>query len=131
MNVTSYDIATMLQAESALGLEYTTNLFIGTEPTSPDNCVTVYDTPGDAPDLTMDITEYNRPSVQVAVRNRVYTDGWDLINSIKGVLHGTSHLTWNGTRYELILCSGEPAPLGWDDTGKRVRFVANFNVQRY
>ena len=79
MNPPSIDICTILQAESALDLEYLTNLFVGKEEATPDNCVTVFDTYGAPPMLTMDVASYNYPSVQIRVRNRSYTDGWDLI----------------------------------------------------
>lgn len=126
----SVDIKDILEAESSLGLTFATDLFIGREPTDPDNCVTVFDTPGRPPQLNFDRTEkYDRPAVQVRVRNRDYRTGWELAHDIKDVLHGKGHEVWNGTTYELILCSGEVAFLDWDESS-RARFVVNFDTQR-
>jgi hypothetical protein len=129
MNAPSVDIKDMLEAQSSLGLTFGTNLFIGREPTSPDNCVTIFDTPGGPPALTLDNIDYNYPSIQVRVRNNDYLTGWGLIDDIKNFLHGKSHETWNGTRYELIACTVEPAMLDWDENN-RARFVTTFNIQR-
>ena len=130
MNAPSVDVKDMLEGESSLGLTFAQNLFVGFEPPEPDDAVTVFDTPGYAPDLNYDKSErYDRPSVQVRVRSKSYTIGWNLINSIKRLLHGKAHETWNGTYYSLIKCTQEPAILDWDDKG-RVRFVATFDIQR-
>lgn len=129
MNPASVDIRDILQSNVSLGLTFLTNLFVGREPTSPDNCVTIYDTPGFPPMLTLDVVDYFYPSVQILVRNRSYTDGWDLIDSIKTALHGLNHEVWNATTYEVIACVGEPGLLDWDQSN-RVHFVANFNIQR-
>ena len=130
MNVLSQDIADMLEAESSLGLTFGTNLFIGREPATPNNTVTLFDTGGHRPDLNLDSTEkYERPSLQIRVRNTSYTVGWDLLNDIKDSLHGRAHETWNDTYYSVIYCSSDIAFLDWDNNN-RARFVLNFNVQR-
>jgi hypothetical protein len=130
MNIPSEDIIDMLEAQSALGLTYATNLFRGREPSSPRNCVTVYDTMGFAPDLDLDGNNgYERPSVQIRVRNADYDTGLELAQSIKDVLHGVSQETWNTTLYSVIYCSSGPALLDWDDNNN-ARFVLNFNIQR-
>ena len=131
MNATSEDIKDMLEAESSLGLVFPTNLFIGREPTKPDDCVTIFDTPGGPPMIALSKadSDYYYPSVQIRVRNNDYTVGWDLINAIKVLLHGSGPEVWNGTTYTAIMCAQEPFPLGWDEHS-RVWFVANFNIQR-
>jgi hypothetical protein len=130
MNPTSKDIKDMLEAESSLGLTFATDLFIGKEPAMPDDCVTIFDTPGYPPQLTLKKGEdYYRPSVQIRVRNNSYLTGWDLINDIKIALHGVGQETWNSTLYSVIKCSMEPALLDWDEKN-RARFVATFDVQR-
>jgi hypothetical protein len=130
MNAPSTDIKDMLEAESSLGLTFGTNLFIGREPPTPNNTVTIYDTGGDRPDLHMDRNErYDRPSIQIRVRNISYEAGWSLINDIKDSLHGRAHETWNGTYYSVIYCYIESTFLDWDNNN-RVRFVASFNIQR-
>ena len=130
MNPSSQDIASMLVAEASLGLAFATNLFIGKEPESPDNCVTIFDTPGYPPDRYFDqSSHYYRPSVQIRVRNNSYLTGWNLIHSIKELLHCTEQSIWGGTIYSAIFCSQEPALLDWD-SNDRARFVTTFDIQR-
>lgn len=120
----------MLIAEVSLGLVFATNLFIGKEPVSPSNCVTIFDTPGYPPDKMYDQnTHYYRPSVQIRVRNINYLTGWQLIHNIKEFLHCRDQSTWNSTLYSAIFCSQEPALLDWD-TDDRARFVSTFDIQR-
>lgn len=130
MNATSEDIKDMLEAESSLGLTFAINLFIGKEPADPDNCVTIFDTHGAPPQLTYNKNEiYQYPSVHIRVRNRAYMTGWTLANDIKDALHGRAQETWNATYYGLIISTGEPALLDWDEHG-RARFIINFDIQR-
>ena len=58
MNSPSVDIRQMLEADSSLGLVYATDLFIGKEPAKPRDCVTIYDTVGYPPPLTLDNAFY-------------------------------------------------------------------------
>lgn len=129
MNVVSEDIKDMLVADS-LGLTFADNLFIGREPTVPKNCVTIFDTPGFPPQLTLKQGEdYFYPSIQIRVRNTDYRTGWNLIKDIMTSLHGRANETWNETLYTVIYCSSGPALLDWDENN-RARFIVNFNLQR-
>jgi len=133
MNMPSEDIRDMLEAESSLGLIFATNLFIGTEPTKPKETVTIFDTYGRPPQLTLGGKEedsgYYYPSVQIRVRGIEQRTVWELINDIMLSLHGRGQETWNGALYTVIYCSSGPALLDWDDNGL-VRFIVNFNLQR-
>jgi len=131
MNPSSEDIKDMLEAESALAFTFGTDLFIGKEPATPDNCVTLFDTGGMPPQLTLtgQGEDYFYPSIQVRVRNRAYMTGWLLAENIREALHGRAQETWNGTLYTLVHCSSGPAFLDWDDNG-RARIVINFLIQR-
>lgn len=129
MNSSAVDIKDMLLVESDLDLVFAENLFVGKEPASPDNVVTIFDAFGYPSKLTMDNARYEYPSVQIRVRNRKYQDGWELINDIMTSLHGRAHETWNDSLYEVIYCSSGPALLDWDDNG-RARFIINLNLQR-
>lgn len=133
MNAPSEDIKDMLAAESNLALTAGSNLFVGREPPARHearDCVTIYDTPGTGPQLTTEADErYERPSVQIRVRNRSYITGWTLIHDIMESLHGRAHETWNGTLYTVIQAVSNPALLNYDDDGN-VRFVLNLNMQR-
>ncbi len=133
MNVPSIDVRHMIEDygdSSGIDLTYATNLFIGREPATPKNCVTIFDYAGAPPYLSVaGETGYEYTSVQIRVRNINYVTGWNLINDIKDALHGKHQETWNGTLYTLIKCSIPPAHLDWDDNGN-ARFVASFDIQR-
>ena len=132
MNITSKDIADYLEAygeSSGTGLTYKTDLFIGREPSTPINCVTIFDTPGFPPDLGLTDQGYERPSIQIRVRNKGYQAGWVIAQNIKNLLHGLEHQTINGTLYTVIYCTGSPTLLDYDDNGN-TRWILNFNIQR-
>ena len=134
MNATSQDIAEMLEGQSSFGLTMAVNkqpgnLFIGREPSSPNNCVTVFDTMGFPPPLSLDSLGYELPSVQIRVRNTSYKAGFAMSHQIMTFLHGTAQLGWNGTLYSVIYCASGPSFLDWDDNNN-ARFVTNFNIQR-
>lgn len=129
MNAPSEDICDMLVADSSLGLIFATNLFIGKEPPKPRDCVTIYDTVGYPPPLTLDNQFYQKPSVQIRVRNSSYLIGMDLAQNILLSLQGRAKETWNGSLYTVIYCSGGPALLDWDDN-ENARFFINFEIQR-
>lgn len=129
MNAPSEDIKDMLEAKSSLGLVFAENLFIANEPAKPNNCVTIYDTIGGAPDLTLDQLSVYNPSVQVRVRNIDYLTGWILIQSISNTLHARAQEVWNGTLYSLISIASGPAMLRWDEN-ERVLFIVNLEIMR-
>ena len=130
MNTASEDVKDMLAAESTLALTFATDLFIGKEPTTPDDCVTIYDTPSSPPDLMLNPEErYYRSSVQVRIRNLGYVAGMTLARNIMELLHGRAQETWNGTLYTVIKAMGESAALAWDDNN-RIVIVVNFDLQR-
>jgi hypothetical protein len=129
MNASSVDVKDILIADSTLGLVFATSLFVGKEPSKPDNCVTIFDTPGFPPLLGLETNGYEYPSVQIRVRNTTYLNGWNLVEKIKASLHGRAQQWWNGTLYSVIYCASGPAFLDWDDNGN-ARFIINFNLQR-
>lgn len=128
-NPVSLDIANLLEEEAGLGLIFATNLFIGSEPETPSNTVTIFDTPGRPAQYFYDTTlEYYYPSIQVRVRNSNYVTGWILMNSIKDFLHNKSHFVQGGMSYQSVECSIEPSFLGFDEN-RRSWFVATFDLQ--
>jgi len=129
MNPPSEDFKDMLAAESGISLTFGTDLFIGREPALPDNCVTIFDTMGSKPDLTLDQLSLYNPSIQIRVRNLSYVTGWALIQSLADALHARAQETWNSTLYSVIYTASGPAMLHWDDNN-RVVFIINFNIQR-
>lgn len=130
MNPGSEDVKDMLEAESSLGLTHLTNLFISREPTTPSNCVTLYDTQGRPPQLTLNRDEkYYYEGLQIRVRNKDYSTGWALIRAIQNSLHGRALETWNETVYTLIFVTSGPALIGYDESN-RVILTINFELQR-
>lgn len=133
MNAPSVDVKDMLEEDSSLGLVCGRggNLYVGREPTLPQNCVTILDLHGKPPQLTLTGKGefYDYPIVQIRVRDGDYRTGWALINNIMLSLHGRASETWNGTLYTAIYCSSGPALLTWDDN-ELVIFISNFNLQR-
>jgi len=129
MNPTSEDVKDMLEAASALSLTFKDNLFVGREPNSPNNCATIFDTPGRGPLLALNDVRYDYPSIQVRVRDTNYRDGWSRINEIRKELHHRDREKRNGADYMLIACTQEPALLDWDENN-RARFVTTFEIQR-
>lgn len=128
MNSPAVDIVDILEAESSLGLILGTNIFIGREPITPINCVTVFDTGGRSQANLTD-QGYEYPDIAIRVRNTSYVDGWNIIENIKKTLHGIGNETWNGAYYASILCDYGPGLLDWDENS-RARFYINFNIQR-
>lgn len=74
------DVATLLATVS--------NLFIGSMPSDPDNCVCIYNTGGFARSLSGTMVE--EPTFEVKVRNNSYATGEALCETIKDLLHGKS-----------------------------------------
>src|SRR4030042_3022027 len=130
MNTPAVDITDILESISSLGLVVGTNLFVGREPSKPDDCVTLYDYGGRPPQLTFNKTEkYEYPSVQVRVRDSDYRSGWAMAQDIADSLHGLSNEVWNGTLYTVIYVSSGPAFMTWDGNSCAI-FVVNLSVQR-
>lgn len=132
MNAPSVDVKAMLEAfgdSPGLGLIFADNLFIGREPSTPDDCVTIFDSEGYPPYHGLTSVGYEYPSVHIRVRNNDYITGWNMANAIKDALHGRANETWSGALYTMIVCSSGPAHLDYDDHN-RVRFIINFNLQR-
>jgi len=129
MNSTSEDIKDFLDDSSAeLDLVFGTNLFIGMEPETPDECVTIYDTGGFDPSAAM---SYDYPTIQVRVRGNPgeYTEAYDLIASIKDFLHGKTNITTGGTRYIAVWGMGDIITLGYDES-RRPLLTMNFRIHR-
>jgi len=129
MNAPSQDIATLLEI-SDIGLTLASDLFISREPASPDNCVTLYDTPGSPPVVFMNKNEkYFYPAIQVRIRNNDYRQGYSLGKQIATMLHGEGQTEINDTYYSLIAAQSEPFLLEYDKNNRAI-FIINFNLQR-
>ena len=72
MKSVAEDIKDMLVADTSLKLIFAKNLFIGMPPPSVTQSVTVIDTTGRGPDLTLNENEYRYEGVQVRVKGYKY-----------------------------------------------------------
>lgn len=126
-------IKDLLSEDSSLALTFKNNLFVGRQPSKPDFCVTVADTPGASPYLgnTKAISQYYYPTVQISVRDNNYRNAWSTAHDIMVSLHGRGNdgTVKDSTYYSLIRCSSGPTVLGYDEN-ERVNVVVNFEIQR-
>jgi len=133
MNSVVEDIRNMIEAESSLGLTLGDNLHLYKEPAMPDNTVSIFETPGIGPlgmlDSNEDSKHYERPSIQVRIRNTDPQIGFALAYEIFNVLQARAHETWGDYYYSIIYAVASPAMLDWD-ANNRLRIVLNFNIQR-
>jgi len=128
MNSAAVDIKDKINGTN--GLTFATNLFVGKEPVAPDNCVTVFDVPGQENGIDLDGTNpYEYPNVQVRIRATKYVDGYTLAKNIESLLDGLYNTVINGITYTSIVI-GMPATLLDYDENNRVRFIINFKLQR-
>lgn len=130
MNAASVDIKDWLEANSGLGLVFKENMFISREPTKPDNCITIYDTPGEParPDFEGDSSIYE-DSIQIRIRNTSYVTGWELAEAIRDVLHPISNTEINEIIYLSIFHQNGPFVLEYD-SNNRVIIILNFKISR-
>lgn len=102
------------------------SIFIGNEPDEPDNTITIYDTPGEAPHPKFRL---DYPRFQVRVRCRTYDAGWLKIEEVKSALLGLPSQTINGTIYEGIWAVTESAFLLRDGRNRSV-FTSTWRIIR-
>ena len=128
MNAPSEDIKDILASTSSLALTYATDLFIGEMPTSPNQCVCVYDTGGQEPDVDR---IYEKPTIQIRVRGErgAYRTTQELTQACRDVLHGTANYTINSARYIGIWCNSDVMFIGMDDNSRPL-FTVNFRIHR-
>jgi hypothetical protein len=132
------EIGTRVDTDFA-SLTLGTNLFLGQEPDSPDDCVTIHARPGGAPQFMMDavpdtpqVAAYEPHRIQIVVRKAntatAYADAETLAWQIYRALTLTS-VTLSSVYYLLIEPTTVPAPLDEDAHG-RISFVVNLQALR-
>ena len=128
MNATAQDIKDFLIADSSLGLVFGTDLFCFKQPDEPDQCVTLYDTGGFAPNPSY---RYDRPTIQVRVRGdqNGYRAAYDLANDIKETLRAIHNETINSTRYIGIWIQSDIFSNGYDEKN-RPELTFNVRIHR-
>ncbi len=95
-----------------------TNLYVGSMPTTPDNCVCIYNTGGYPRSLSGTYVE--EPTFQIRVRNTSYSTGEAQCNTIKDLLHGKSSTN-------LLMCEqqGDILDVGRDELNRQ-EWTMNF-----
>ena len=124
MNAISVDIKDMIVA-AGLAV-FGTDIFIGKEPTSPDDCVTLYDYGGREQDPFNAIDE---GQLQCRARTKGYIDGYNRLFGIKVLLEGREAVTVNSTDYRGIWTMSNIAFMKYDKENRAV-WVVNFRVIR-
>lgn len=98
-NPTSVDVVDLL-GDAAIGVFGDTadwGIFIGAEPPdAPNNCITIYDTPGQAADPKFKL---DYPRFQVRVRSVNYVAGFAKAEACKAYLAALPSQTLSGTLY--------------------------------
>ena len=130
MNAPSIDIADLLiLSSSGLSFVQGTDLFIGQEPDIPDECITIYDRPGFAPENIIEV--YDKPGFMVRIRGakKDYSGAYNNAQDIKEYLHKMADETINATRYIGIWAEGDANFIGYDDNNRPI-FTLNFICHR-
>ena len=134
MNNASKDIAQKLAlltvSSSVLKFTVGSNLFVGREPTTPDNCVTIVDRPSWPIGINLDGSgEFDYASIQIRVRNISYDKGAEMMQEIIKLLHGINNFTINNTAYFVCMCVSGPSLLEWDQNNRAI-LICDFDIQR-
>ena len=124
-------IAQYLADVSGNALTMGTNLFVGSEPKTPANVVTVYDTGGPAPNQTMDGRCFIcYPTIQIRVRHASFLTGDTQARALLQEVRQITHQTLSGTRYLGVFANSETIHLGKIDTNAGLAHVwaSNFRI---
>lgn len=124
MSIIIDDIADFLEDEGIGTVG--TNIFVGQQPDSPANCITVIDTGGQRPDIDLPT---KRPTFQVLVRNTDYALGAAKLLEVRNALHNNYNATLveNGNYFYSINAITEGGHIGKDDIGND-EFSINFEA---
>lgn len=129
MKAVTEDIKEILELNADLGLHFSKNLFIAIEPSQPDNCVTLYDTPS-VEETTLTTQPYQYMSCQIRIRHKSYVSGmqlaWDIVEHLKTFV---GYLALSGFTYTNIRCTTLPFHLGADDNNRQI-IIINIETQR-
>ncbi len=126
----SHDIAALLE-DNGIGT-MGTDIFVNDEPPDPDNCVTIYDTGGASGPVTNAKT-YKEPTIQIRVRNRRYSDGYEKASLIQSVMESNSRSRYSPSgesyNYTALYKVTEILNLPRDESSRTI-FVQNFRCPR-
>ena len=99
----------------------TTPIHIGSEPSAPDECITLYNYDGEAPSPKF-LLDF--PRLQVRARANSYTTAYSNILEVFDLLAGRASFTQNTTRYTGILPASNISDLGKDASGRFILVVS-------
>ena len=129
------DVAAVLQTGGVGTIA--TNIFVGTLPDTPDDCVAVVETGGIAPDHTMGAgpatiigaatAAVERPRFQILVRDTSYAKARVVSQQSHNLLDGLVDRTINSVLYHRIEAVQSPIDIGRDDNDRQM-FSLNFDV---
>lgn len=124
MSIIIDDIADFLE-DNSIGT-VGTDIFVGQQPDSPANCVTILDTGGLRPDIDLPT---KKPTFQVLVRNSNYANGAAKLSAIRDILHRkyNATLVGGGNYFYSINAISEGGHIGQDDIGND-EFSMNFEA---
>lgn len=104
---------------------FATDIFVSSLPPTPDDCIAVIETNGDAPEV--DIPLYN-PTFQVLIRNSSYATGSEKLAAVRDALHRVANITQNDIYFYYILANTNGGSIGKDGNG-RDEFSINFRCK--
>ena len=124
----AYSIAQELANDGVgtIGAETGWCITVGTQPETPDACVTIYDTGGAGPESD-DLDDVSA-AIQVRVRARTYLDAYAKAREVRDLLLGGPAFILSSDRFYLIHTTSDIASLGLDDN-KRTLLVASYEVR--
>lgn len=114
-----------------LGLVPNASCFYSWEPTEPDECVTVYDTPGTGMETVADLERpvLEQCGLQVRVRSTTYGRAYVLLQQIAYRITSKDDKTLLRCPFDAVLWSGSAVSLGQDDN-RRSTLTRTFRVFR-
>lgn len=103
------------------------NIFVGSYPDSPDNCVALLGLLGQT-QPNVNIADFEYPRFQIVVRNIDYETGAGKLREIRQAIHDKLMITTEHFVALYIQAEQDGYPIGQDDKG-RFEFSINFNAQ--
>ena len=129
MNPPSLDLAKFLAGKSGLGSLHGSDswsVHVASEPDKPYSVVTIYDTIGTEPDT--DELDVFRPSFQVRVRSRDYTQAFNIQEAVRDLLI-MGPVETETSLFSLIVLSSDILHIGTDDNDLHL-LTANYRSRR-
>lgn len=104
-------------------------IFVGSEPSQPDNVITVYDVPGVVQKTMSEPNHFFQSGFQVRVRSRDYLTAHAKTEECRKALDRIGKFEKDGIWYDNVTMDDEPLPLGEDNNNRRI-FVVNGTAYR-